>query len=116
MAVRKVAVSGLTDLLLKYPDNQDVLKYWFKGLIHLVGDRDKKIQELAVESMSRVILNNIKPYSPKLIDGNDPLDYLPWRVLDNVLKEKIRLNMLGESYNYLYNNIIYLTIWNPISF
>lgn len=94
MTIRKVAVSGLTDLILKYPDNQDVLKYWFKGLIHLVGDRDKKIQELAVESMNRVILNNIKPYSPKIIDGNDPLDYLPWRVLDNVLNEKVGKYMM----------------------
>jgi len=89
MTIRKVAVSGLTDLLLKYPDNQDVLKYWFKGLIHLVGDRDKKIQELTVESMNRVILKNIKPYSAKLIDDRDPLDYLPWRVLDNALNENV---------------------------
>lgn len=89
MTIRKVAVSGLTDLLLKYPDNQDVLKYWFKGLINLVGDRDKRIQELTVECMSRVILDNIKPYSAKIIDDNNPLDYLPWRVIDNVLNETV---------------------------
>lgn len=89
MTIRKVAVSGLTDLILKYPDNQDVLKNWFKGLIHLVGDRDKRIQELAVECLDRVILKNIKPYSAKLIDDNNQLYCLPWRVLDNALNEKV---------------------------
>lgn len=93
MTIRKVVISGLTELILKYPDNQNVLKYWFKGLIHLVGDRDKRIQELAVECMDRVILKNIKPYSTKLIHNNDPLDYLPWCVLDNVFNENVGLYM-----------------------
>lgn len=95
MTIRKVAVSGLTDLILKYPDSKDVLNYWFKGLIHLVGDRDKKIQELAVECMNRVILENIKPYSTKIIDDNNSLDYLPWRVLDNALNEKVGKYMMS---------------------
>ncbi|VVC40479.1 Armadillo-type fold,Condensin complex subunit 1, C-terminal,Armadillo-like helical [Cinara cedri] len=93
MTIRKVVVSGLTDLILKYPDNQNVLKYWFNSLIHLVGDRDKRIQELTVECMDRVILKNIKPYSTKLTDNNDPLDYLPWLVLDNVFNENVGLYM-----------------------
>lgn len=94
MTIRKVVISGLTDLILLYPDNNDVLKYWFKGLIHLVGDRDKKIQELAVECMNRVILNNIKPYSTKLIENISPIDYLPWRVLDYALNEKVGKYMM----------------------
>lgn len=95
ITIRKVAVSGLTNLILKYPDNEDVLKYWFKGLIHLVGDRDKRIQELTVECMDKVILQNIKPYSAKLIDDNNPLNYLPWRVLDNALNEKVGKYMMS---------------------
>jgi len=94
MIIRKVAVSGLTNLILQYPDNEDVLKYWFKGLIHLVGDRDKKIQELTVECMNRVILKNIKPYSLKIFNNNDPLDYLPWRILDHALNEKVGKYMM----------------------
>lgn len=94
MTIRKVAISGLTDLVLKYPDNEKILSYWFDGLIHLVGDRDKKIQELTVECMSRVILNNIKPYSAKIIDYNDPVYSLPWRVLDNALNDKVGKYMM----------------------
>lgn len=94
MIIRKVAVIGLTNLILKYPDNEDVLKYWFKGLIHLVGDRDKKIQELTVECMNRVILNNIKPYSVQIIDDKDPLNYLPWCVLDIAINEKVGKYMM----------------------
>lgn len=94
MTIRKVAVSGLTELILKYPHNEIVLKYWFKGLIHLVGDRDKKIQELAVECLNRVILQNIKPYSAKLIDNKDSLDYIPWKVLDYVLNERVSKYMM----------------------
>lgn len=94
VTIRKVTVSGLTDLLLKYPNNQNVLKFWFKGLIHLVGDRDKKIQELAIECMNRVILQNIKPYSAKMIHDKDPIDYLPWLVLDNALNEQVGKYMM----------------------
>lgn len=95
MIIRKVAVSGLTDLILKYPNNSNVLKYWFKGLIHLVGDRDSKIQEIAVECMNRVILNNIKPYSTKTIESNNsPLEDISWRVLDYALNEKVGKYMM----------------------
>lgn len=111
ITIRKVVISGLTDLLLKYPDNYDVLKYWFNGLIYLVGDRDKKIQELTVECMDRVILKHIKPYSPKLIDDNDSLDYLPWRVLNHVFTEDVGLYMQGlcekwHNYGFLTNVLI----------
>lgn len=106
VTIRKVAVSGLTDLILKYPDNQDVLKYWFKGLIHLVGDRDKKIQELAVECLDRVILKNIKPYSAKLVKGNDPLDYLPWRVIDNALNEEVYKYMMCLCERWRVNGVL----------
>lgn len=111
ITIRKVVISGLTDLLLKYPDNCDVLKYWFNGLIYLVGDRDKKIQELTVECMDRVILKHIKPYSAKLIDDNDPIDYLPWRVLNHAFKENVGLYMLGlcekwQNQGFLVDNLI----------
>lgn len=115
LSIRKVAVSGLTSLVLKYPDNQDVLKYWFKGLIHLVGDHDKKIQELTVECMDQVILQNIEPYNAELIDGNVPLCYLPWHVLrlyldnasnDGVCKYMMKLCEKWHAKGLLTNNIV----------
>lgn len=110
MTIRKVTVSGLTELLLKYPNNQNVLKYWFKGLIHLVGDRDKKIQELAIECMNRVILQNIKPYSAKMIDKKDPIDCLPWRVLDNVLNEQVGKYMMCLCEKWHINGLLTINI------
>lgn len=94
MTVRKVVISGLTNLLLTCPDNYDVLKCWFKGLIYLVEDNDKKIQDLAVECLNRVILNNIKPYSVKTIDFQNPLDNLPWCILNYALNLKVNKYMM----------------------
>jgi condensin-2 complex subunit D3 len=114
ITIRKVIVSGLTDLLLKYPNNQNVLKYWFKGLIHLVGDRDKKIQELAIECMNRVILQNIKPYSAKLINDKDPIDCLPWLVLDNALNEPVGKYMMCLCEKWHINGFLTATIIKDI--
>jgi len=115
LSVRKVAVSGLTSLALKYPDNEYVLKCWFKGLIHLVGDHDKKIQKLTVECMDQVILQNIKPNNGELIDGNVPMYCLPWHVLrlylENASDDGVRKYMMSlcekwHAKGLLTNNIV----------
>ncbi|XP_050525534.1 condensin-2 complex subunit D3-like [Daktulosphaira vitifoliae] len=106
MTIRKVVVTGLTDLILAYPENENVLKHWFKGLIHLVGDRDKKIQDLAVECMDKVILQNIKPYSAKVIDSQNPLDNLPWKIVDYAMNEKVGKYMLCLSEKWKMNGLL----------
>lgn len=114
MTIRKVTVSGLTDLILKYPSNRNVLKFWFKGLIYLVGDRDKKIQELAIECMNRVILQNIKPYSAKMIDNRDPIDCLPWLVIDIALNEQVGKYMMCLCEKWRVNGLLTLRIIKDI--
>ncbi|XP_050425084.1 condensin-2 complex subunit D3-like isoform X2 [Adelges cooleyi] len=106
MTIRKVVITGLTNLILAYPDNQTVLNHWFKGLVHLVGDRDKKIQDLAVECMGKVILQNIKPYSAKTIKKEDPLDYLPWKIIDYAMNERVGKYMMCLSEKWHINGLL----------
>ncbi|KAF6199984.1 hypothetical protein GE061_006282 [Apolygus lucorum] len=75
--VRKMMIQSLTDLLLEYPTNDQLVKAWVRGVMPLVADNEIKCQEKAVEAISSVVLDNLVAHD-KI---STSLHFIPWRVI-----------------------------------
>lgn len=47
--MRKFSVKCLTDLLLSYPSNKNIIEGWVQGVVSLIADNDVKCQEKVIE-------------------------------------------------------------------
>lgn len=54
--MRKFSVKCLTDLLLSYPSNANIIDAWVQGVVSLIADNDVKCQEKVIEVSSLEIL------------------------------------------------------------
>ena len=49
LMIRKFAVVCLTDLLIKYPSDKQLIDAWVQGVVSLAADSDVKCQDKVVE-------------------------------------------------------------------
>lgn len=110
LMMRKFSVKCLTDLLLSYPSNKNIIEAWVQGVVSLIADNDVKCQEKVIESIGSVILNNLTDYCQ---DGDD-FSKLPWEVL-NLITETGKRNLFKlVCHNWSKNKVITKTILKTI--
>ncbi|KAJ9589297.1 hypothetical protein L9F63_017490, partial [Diploptera punctata] len=60
VSIRKEMVQILSDLLLRYPDDQELIKVWAKSVVPLVFDQEGKLQECVLKVISLNALTGLR--------------------------------------------------------
>ncbi|CAH1400749.1 unnamed protein product [Nezara viridula] len=102
LMMRKFSVKCLTDLLLSYPSNANIIDAWVQGVVSLIADNDVKCQEKVIESIGNVILNNLADYS----NDSDEFSKLPWEVLNIITESGKRTLFKHVCHHWSKNKVI----------
>ncbi|XP_025990502.1 condensin-2 complex subunit D3 isoform X2 [Solenopsis invicta] len=90
LTVRQFAVHVLSEILLQFSHDSNLLDEWIQAVVPQIYDIEAKVQEKVLECLGNVLLNritNAATYVP------DAASSLPWRLLDRLSDMRMRKHL-----------------------
>ncbi|XP_068212187.1 condensin-2 complex subunit D3-L [Palaemon carinicauda] len=84
LLIRKQMITSLSALVDAYPENQDVIIFWIKGVFPLILDPEAKVQEKVTEHLDQLVFRRLVPYSQH--NEESPEQKLPWVIISTITK------------------------------
>ncbi|XP_064083333.1 LOW QUALITY PROTEIN: condensin-2 complex subunit D3-L-like [Macrobrachium nipponense] len=84
LLIRKQMITSLSALVEAYPENEDVIICWIKGVFPLILDPEVKVQEKVTELLDQLVFRRLVPYSER--QEETPDQKLPWVIVATVTK------------------------------
>ncbi|XP_066945116.1 condensin-2 complex subunit D3-L-like [Macrobrachium rosenbergii] len=84
LMIRKQMITSLSALVEAYPENEDVIVCWIKGVFPLILDPEVKVQEKVTELLDQLVFRRLVPYSERQEETLD--QKLPWVIVATVTK------------------------------
>ncbi|GLH02075.1 Condensin-2 complex subunit D3 [Gryllus bimaculatus] len=84
LLIKKQLIQSLTDLVLKYPDDAHLAKYYIEAVLPQISHPEVKVQEKVLESLENTILHKLVPFK----NLGSEASYLPWKLFEVIIDLK----------------------------